>query len=113
MAQFVALPIVLLALPASAAVIALAAVLGGGGAMVFNTLWETTLQRHVPVEALSRVSAYDWFGSLTLAPIGFAIVGPLSDAIGVSTTLVVTAGAPGRVPVGAAAGAGRADAAGT
>ena len=86
-----AAPTLLLALPASTGAIAVAAVLGGGGGMLFNTLWETTLQRNVPIEALSRVSAYDWFGSLTLAPIGFAIVGPVSDAIGVSTTLWATA----------------------
>lgn len=84
-------PTLLLAVPASTAVIALAAVLAGMGAMLFNTLWETTLQRNVPIEVLSRVSAYDWFGSLTLAPVGFAIVGPLSDAIGVSATLWGTA----------------------
>jgi len=90
-AELAAAPILLLAVPASAGAIVLAAVLGGGGVMLFNTLWETTLQQNVPIEALSRVSAYDWFGSLTLAPIGFAIVGPLSDAIGVSTTLWATA----------------------
>jgi len=90
-AELAAAPTLLLALPASTGVIAVAAVLGGAGGMLFNTLWETTLQRNVPIEALSRVSAYDWFGSLTLAPIGFAIVGPLSDAIGVSTTLWATA----------------------
>jgi hypothetical protein len=89
-AELAAAPTLLLAFPASAAVIAAAAVLGGGGGMLFNTLWETTLQRNVPIEALSRVSAYDWFGSLTLAPIGFAIVGPVSDAIGVSATLWAT-----------------------
>jgi len=66
-------------------------VLGGSGSMLFNTLWETTLQRNVPVDVLSRVSAYDWFGSLTFLPLGFAIVGPLSDAIGVSATLWATA----------------------
>ena len=83
-------PTLLLALPASTAVIAIAAVFGGAGGMLFNTLWETTLQQNVPLDVLSRVSAYDWFGSLTLAPIGLAIVGPLSDEIGVSTTLWVT-----------------------
>jgi hypothetical protein len=55
--------------------------------MVFNTLWETTLQQHVPPAALSRVSAYDWFGSLTFAPLGLAIVGPVADAVGVTATI--------------------------
>ena len=90
-AELSAAPTLLLALPASTGAIAAAAVLGGAGGMLFNTLWETTLQRNVPIDVLSRVSAYDWFGSLTLAPIGFAVVGPLSDAIGVSATLAATA----------------------
>ena len=37
---------------------------------------------------LSRVSAYDWFGSLALMPIGMALVGPLSSRIGITATLV-------------------------
>jgi iron(III) transport system substrate-binding protein len=32
-----------------------------------NTLFETTLQRQIPPESLSRVSSYDWFGSLVHA----------------------------------------------
>ena len=42
----------------------------GFGNMVFNTLWETTLQQHIPPPSLSRVSAYDWFGSLLCEPVG-------------------------------------------
>jgi hypothetical protein len=57
--------------------------------MVFNSLWETALQRHVAPAALSRVSAYDWFGSLAFQPIGFAIWGPVAELSGVSTTLWV------------------------
>jgi hypothetical protein len=55
--------------------------------MLFNTLWETTLQSHIPPAALSRVSAYDWFGSLTFQPIGFAIVGPVAAGVGMTATL--------------------------
>jgi hypothetical protein len=36
---------------------------------------------------LSRVTAYDWFGSLALAPVGNAIVGPIALAIGMTPTL--------------------------
>jgi len=49
--------------------------------MVFNSLWETTLQRQIPDAALSRVSAYDWFGSLLMQPLGFALVGPAGRAL--------------------------------
>ena len=39
--------------------------------------------------ALSRVSSYDWFGSLAFQPLGFAIWGPVAELAGVSTTLWV------------------------
>ena len=55
--------------------------------MLGNSVWEATLQRHVPAESLSRVAAYDWFGSLATQPLGLAIWGPISVAIGISTSL--------------------------
>jgi MFS family permease len=73
--SFLALPSALLAVEASAAVIAAGAFLAGCGNMVFNSLWETALQRHVAPAALSRVSAYDWFGSLAFQPLGLASPG--------------------------------------
>jgi predicted MFS family arabinose efflux permease len=88
---FLALPTALLALQAPVLVIAAGALLAGGGNMVFNALWETALQQHVPPAALSRVSAYDWFGSMAFAPIGLVVAGPAAAAFGVSTTLWVTA----------------------
>jgi hypothetical protein len=81
------LPTLLLAARGPLAAIVAAAAMGGVGLMVFNTLWDTTLQQHVPPHALSRVSAYDWFGSLTFQPIGLAIVGPIAAAAGVTATL--------------------------
>jgi hypothetical protein len=84
-----ALPTLLLALPVSAGIVSAAAVLAGAGVMVFNTLWETALQRHVPERALSRVSAYDWLGSLALQPIGFALIGPLGAQWGIGLTLAL------------------------
>lgn len=84
-----AAPIVLLAIPAPLALIAVSAVAAGIGGMVFNTLWETTMQMHIPPAARSRVSAYDWFGSLALQSLGMLAVGPVAGALGVSTTLYV------------------------
>jgi hypothetical protein len=80
-----------LAFVAPVPVIAACAFLAGVAVMTSNTLFETALQRHVPPAALSRVSAYDWFGSLTFNPIGFALVGPLAGAIGRQGTLLVPA----------------------
>jgi predicted MFS family arabinose efflux permease len=87
-----ALPIALLALHAPVSVIAAGALLGGAGNMIFNALWETTLQRHIPAAALSRVSAYDWFGSLAFQPLGLVIAGPAAAAIGSTETLWIAAG---------------------
>jgi hypothetical protein len=88
---FLPIPIALLALRAPVVVIGLGALLAGVGNMVFNSLWETALQQHVPPAALSRVSAYDWFGSLAFQPIGLVIAGPTAAALGISTTLWIAA----------------------
>lgn len=86
-----AAPSALLAIPVPAVAIAAASLIAGAGLMIFNSLWETTLQRVVPPAALSRVSAYDWFGSLLMQPLGFALVGPAVRAFGPSTTLWIAA----------------------
>jgi hypothetical protein len=36
---------------------------------------------------LSRVDSYGALGSLALVPIGYAIAGPIADAIGIRATL--------------------------
>jgi hypothetical protein len=59
---------------------------------VFGTRWDTALQQHVPAAVLSRVSAYDWLGSVALVPLGYALAGPLSSAIGITTTMWLAAG---------------------
>ncbi len=86
-----AVPLGLLALGVPVAVLVLGALLAGTGLMLANVVWESTLQRHVPADALSRVSAYDWFGSLAFYPLGLALWGPVSVAIGVDAALWVAA----------------------
>jgi MFS family permease len=81
------LPLAFLAVPAPAAVTAIGALVAGAGLAVANNLWETTQQRHVPEELLSRVSSYDWFGSLAAVPIGMLLWGPIAEQIGVSEAL--------------------------
>ncbi len=80
-------PLAALAATRWVALIGVGTLLAGLGLMLGNTLWETTLQRHVPSETLSRVSSYDWFGSLALDPIGLAIWGPIAGAIGIDASL--------------------------
>ncbi|HEY2319825.1 MAG TPA: MFS transporter [Solirubrobacteraceae bacterium] len=75
-----------------AGVVALA--FGAGlGFTLFEVWWATALVRNIPPQALSRVSAYDWMGSLALLPLGFAIAGPLASAWGARTVLSVGAAA--------------------
>lgn len=82
----------LLALGADAAPLAAGALLGGLGMMYGNTVWESALQRHIRADVLSRVTAYDWFGSMAFAPIGLAIWGPIASAAGTSEALWLAAG---------------------
>ena len=82
-----AFPLFMLALRAPLVLILVAALIAGVGGMVFNTLWETTLQQHIPAAARSRVSSYDWFGSIVFTPLGLALIGPLATGIGISGAL--------------------------
>jgi predicted MFS family arabinose efflux permease len=82
-----ALPLAFLAAAPPVPVIACGALLSGAGMMLGISVWESTLQRHIPEESLSRVSSYDWFGSLAFSPLGLAIWGPVAAAIGISVSL--------------------------
>ena len=86
-----AVPIILLALKLPWETLVVAELVTGFGNMLFNTLWETTLQQHIPPASLSRVSAYDWFGSLLCEPLGLALAGVAAAAIGMSRTLWIAA----------------------
>jgi len=63
------------------------AFLGGIGLALGDTLWITTLQQRVERDKLSRVSSFDWLGSLALNPLGYAVIAPLAAAIGTRATL--------------------------
>jgi hypothetical protein len=82
--------IALLAVGAPAPAIAVGALAFGVGMMFGNAVWESALQRHIRPDALSRVSAYDWFGSFAFAPVGFAIWGPIAAAVGTSEALWIS-----------------------
>ncbi|WP_431961515.1 MFS transporter [Actinacidiphila sp. bgisy160] len=72
---------------ASLALIAILEAVTGVAVSLFFVLWETTLQTHVPESALSRVSSYDYLLSEGLMPLGLALVGPVSETLGVRPTL--------------------------
>jgi len=83
--------LLLLIPPFPAPVVALGAMVTIAAIVISNTFWDTILQQHIPAQALSRVSSYDWMGSLIFQPIAFAAIGPLSVALGIETTLVLAA----------------------
>jgi MFS family permease len=61
----------------------------GMGFALGENLYVTAFQRNLPEHALSRISSYDWFGSVALNPIGYALIGPVAAAIGTAETLVI------------------------
>ena len=94
LASFLFAPAVtLLALAAPLVAIALAWTAAGAAMGFGGVLWETTLQEKIPGEARSRVSAYDWMGSLALRPLGFAVAGPIAAFAGVTVTMLMAAAA--------------------
>ena len=77
-----------LAVPLPLWVLFITALGTGIGMDLMYANWMTTLQTHVPDEALSRVSSYDAFGSMVFAPIGLFLAGPFTHLVGPKTALV-------------------------
>lgn len=65
------------------------AFVSGAGFAVGGAVWFSTLQEKIPEHAISRISSFDWFGSVALNPIGYALIGPLSEVVGVGESLVL------------------------
>jgi len=61
----------------------------GVGFSLLMIWWETALAHHIPPGALSRVSAWDWMGSLALLPLGYLLAGPLAEVFGARVVLGV------------------------
>ena len=58
------------------------------GLGLFAVWWETALAQRIPPQLLSRVSAWDWMGSLALLPAGYLLAGPAGQWLGASRVLV-------------------------
>jgi hypothetical protein len=71
------------------AVVCVATAFGGVGIGLFGVWWETALAQRIPPHLLSRVSAYDWMGSLAFLPLGYLIAGPLGEELGAATYLAL------------------------
>jgi hypothetical protein len=48
----------------------------------------TTKQRLIPGSLMGRVSSFDWFISIALVPVSYAVTAPLADLFGVRETLI-------------------------
>jgi hypothetical protein len=75
------------ALGAPLALMVLLTFSSGVGWALLMIWWDTALARWIPPRALSRVSAWDWMGSLALLPLGYFVAGPLSDVFGLRLVL--------------------------
>src|SRR5260370_29623767 len=82
-------PLLGLVCEAPAATIALAAFVVGAGGSVSMSLWDTTMQTEIPPAVLARVSSYDLTTSFALLPIRYALVGPVSVALGIQRTFLL------------------------
>jgi DHA3 family tetracycline resistance protein-like MFS transporter len=57
-------------------------------------VWGTLMSTRVPPELRGRVHSLDWFVSIGLTPVSFALTGPVSTWIGIDATMVIAAVVP-------------------
>ncbi|PYC75847.1 MFS transporter [Streptomyces tateyamensis] len=87
------LPAAVLAAGAPLAVLGVAMFASGIGGTVYGVSWTMALQQEVPAASFSRVAAYDWCGSVALAPVGTAVAAPLAGGLGLDGALWACAAA--------------------
>lgn len=86
-----ALPLAALAVPLPVPLIAAGFAIGMASTEYADTLWETTLQRRIPILVLARVRSYDQLVSFSFMPLGFLAFGALAQGIGPGATLLAAA----------------------
>lgn len=67
---------------------ALIALAAGGLGATGNIIWGTLMKARVPNHLLGRVSSVDWFVSIGLVPLSFALTGPVAELLGARTTMI-------------------------
>ncbi|MFD9636333.1 MFS transporter [Streptomyces violascens] len=82
-----ALPSAALAVPLPVGALAAVMLVTGVAIEVFGVSWMTALNQEIPEEKLSRVSAYDWLGSIAMVPPATALAGPAQSAVGRTSAL--------------------------
>lgn len=71
----------------SLVVVLVCTVLIGAALQYGNIMWETLLQEAVPESILGRVVSFDWFVSLALQPVSFALAAPIASVVGAPAAL--------------------------
>ncbi|MFF5703362.1 MFS transporter [Streptomyces sp. NPDC012794] len=87
-----ALPSAALAVPLPVWGLCAVMFVSGAAIEVFGVNWMTTMHQEIPEEKFSRVSAYDWFGSVSMLPVATALAGPAEAAFGRAPALWGCAG---------------------
>lgn len=82
-----ALPLAALALALPLWALAPSMFAAGVAIEVFAVGWMLALAQEIPEEMMSRVSAYDWLGSIAIMPLGLALAGPAAQAFGRTRSL--------------------------
>ncbi|MFF2731190.1 MFS transporter [Streptomyces sp. NPDC058008] len=77
-----ALPSAGLAIPLPVAGLCAVMFVTGVAIEVFGVSWMTALHQEIPEDKLSRVAAYDWFGSVAMVPLATAAAGPVEALVG-------------------------------
>ncbi len=75
-------PLLLLALHAPVWLVAVSMLILGVTIDVYEVLWMTALQEHIPGDTLSRVTSWDALGAFALEPAGLVLAGPVSAILG-------------------------------
>lgn len=82
-----AAPAAALAVPVQVVPLCAVMFVSGAAIEVFGVSWMTALHQEIPEDKLSRVSAYDWFGSIAMVPLATALAGPAEQAFGRTSAL--------------------------
>jgi DHA3 family tetracycline resistance protein-like MFS transporter len=66
-----------------------------GASLAFGMIvWTTRMATRVPMRLRGRVNSVDWFVSIGLAPLSFALTAPVASLVGVRETLAIAAIVP-------------------
>jgi MFS family permease len=84
-----ALPEPLMAAGAPLPAVMAAVVVAACGLSMSVVAWRTAIQQDVPADQQGRVSAFAEIAEIALTPVGYLLVAPVTDAIGIRATLLM------------------------